>query len=823
MIRAAACYLVLCFAISGSLAIAQAPNADGAYQQLRNIALGSEAVTVNNLTLKRDAATFQLNSGTVCFLPPVQGKVTGAVFAGEGRLLRTPPLPSEERSLSLLSKEKEFSENFSHLVLRFTDGTYDEIKKAGSTASPSCDPGLLRDSQQVTRKKLHFNLDARVLQDVLSPQPGGLFVAFVPGKKYNDKILFVIDPHGALGVDPEEVELLTYDQNKEGIWAAFHYFGEYANGTAKSSQKNGVIHIEDQQLDTEVQKSGHLNGKAVTTFVAQTPGVRVVPFLLFRTLRVQSVTGDGGQGLNFVQEDKLEDPQFWVVLNKPLAAGEKYTITTTYNGKDAVSAEGTGNYFPVAREDWYPNSAHGALGEYTNYDITLRIPKGMTMAATGNLISDRAEGDHNVTVWKSEVPLTVAGFNFGKFKREEAKLDKPDMLIQSYANEEPPDWVRSLRSSANSEFVQGMDDPKGGTTAGALGNMSTVVLNKKALAEAQLSVRIYSDFFGPTSYKRLQVTQQTATNFGQSWPGLVYLPMSYLFDTTTRHQLGNMMRAHYPTFTDDPYGYFSVVAPHEVAHQWWGHTVGFNSYRDQWMSEGFADMSASIYLQMAYAKEPQKYLKFWDDERKVLLERNKAGFRAIDAGPLTMGYRVANSREGFDSYRHLIYPKGAYVLHMIRQMMWDRQTGDQRFKETMHDFVTTYNGTAATTEDFKAMVEKHMGPGMDLAKNHTMDWFFNEYVYGTALPTYRFEPSFGKAANGDVTLSFKLTQSGVDKDFVMLVPIYLELANGTIARLGSATVGGNFTVDQTVTLNGLKQQPKRAMINYYDDVLASPN
>ena len=44
-------------------------------------------------------------------------------------------------------------------------------------------------------------------------------------------------------------------------------------------------------------------------------------------------------------------------------------------------------------------------------------------------------------------------------------------------------------------------------------------------------------------------------------------------------------------------------------------------------------------------------------------------------------------------------------------MMWDRQSGDERFKETMRDFVTTYNGSAATTEDFKAMVEKHMSRG----------------------------------------------------------------------------------------------------------------
>ena len=59
---------------------------------------------------------------------------------------------------------------------------------------------------------------------------------------------------------------------------------------------------------------------------------------------------------------------------------------------------------------------------------------------------------------------------------------------------------------------------------------------------------------------------------------------------------------------------------------------------------------------------------------------------------------------------HLIYPKGGYILHMIRMMMWDRRTGDQQFKTMMQDFVKTYSGRDATTEDFQAMVEKHMTP-----------------------------------------------------------------------------------------------------------------
>src|SRR5690349_15909659 len=95
------------------------PNSDPIYQQLRNIGLGSEAVTVNNYDLKRDAATFHLRSGKVCFLSPVNGKVTGAVFEGEGSMSLTPPLPVENKMLKLLTKEDTYNENFNRLVLRF--------------------------------------------------------------------------------------------------------------------------------------------------------------------------------------------------------------------------------------------------------------------------------------------------------------------------------------------------------------------------------------------------------------------------------------------------------------------------------------------------------------------------------------------------------------------------------------------------------------------------------------------------------------------------------------------------------------------------------
>ena len=778
-----------------------AAGSDPTYQALRNLGLGGEAVSVNNLELKRDAGTFHLRSGTVCFVAPVNGKVTGAVFVGDGNFVLDPPYASERNSLKLLTKESEFSENFSQMVMRFTDSTYDDLKKAGSAGSSNCDGGPLKDIQHTTRHKLKNNLEARILEDVLSPEPGGYFIAFIHGKKYNGQELYEIDPHEGR----DQVTFMTYDENKFGEWASFPMAGEHKRGAV-----GHPIRIEHQQLDTTLEKNANLIGKAKTDFTAELNGVRVVPLDLFRSLRVRSVKTADGQALSFIQEDKNDDAEFAVILPKALAAGDHFSIATEYEGKEAVINEGGGNYFPVARSDWYPNNRGGGLGEYATYDMTFRIPKGMMMAATGVRVSENNEGGQNVTVWKSEAPQTVAGFSFGRFKMEEGKLDKPEYLVQSYANQEPPDWVNALQHSASGDELPGMGSHGSDV---ALGTMGTTGLNKKALAEGELAVQLYSDYFGPSLFKHMQLTQQTACNFGQSWPELVWIPICYYFDTTVRHQLGMDWGDR---------GYWKVVTPHEVAHQWWGHTVGFSSGRDQWMSEGFSDMSASLYLTLI-EKNPKKFLTFWNDERDLLLERNAEGFRAIDVGPLTMGYRSSNSRTGFDITRRLIYPKGAYILHMVRMMMHDNRTGDQLFKETMQDFVKTYSGQAATTEDFKAIVEKHMSREMDMEGNHKLDWFFNEYVFGTQLPSYKLDSTFDIGADGDVILNLKLAQSGVDEHFRMLVPLYLELADGNIFFLGRARLNGNTSVEQKIPLKGLKTKPRRAVVNYYDDVLATPN
>ncbi|MDD5541650.1 MAG: M1 family aminopeptidase [Acidobacteriia bacterium] len=790
-----------------------APNSDPIYQQLRQAGLSGETFAVTNVTLKRDVGNFILKTGTLYFLTPVAGKVTGAVFIGEGVFQMSPFFPWERKSLSLLTKDPEgvINEEFNQLVLRFTDDTFAELKRHGSVNTGTADAhasDVLNDIRATLRHKINYNLDGRILEDVLSTQPGGLFVAFIKGRKYSGKMIFAVDPQGIsdllpLPVQPEEVALATYDEAKLGVWCAMHLMEEYKTGEARGNQQNGVIADVSQNLDTSIERNGKLTGVAITEVKSLRDGVRVVPFDLYKSLRVQSVKDASGQDLNFIQENKEEDPQFFVILPKPVGRGEKLLIKTAYEGKEAVSNESGGNYFPnpAARASWYPNTR---FGDYANYTMTFRIPKGLTLVASGAKTSESNDGSQNVTVWHSEALQAVAGFNFGGFKMESAKNDKLGFAFESYANKEEPNMFRDLQYQLEAMEREGI---RSETT---LNNLTTTGLSKKALAEAQLSIDIYTNYFGPLPYKRIAMTQQTAMGFGQSWPSLVYLPITSFLDSTIRHQLG----------FDETKGFFKTVASHEVAHQWWGHAVGFDSYRDQWMSEGFAEFSASLFVQVIQ-KNPKEFIKFWDDEKTLLTEKNNLGFRAIDVGPVTMGYRLSNSRSGMGITRRLIYPKGAYILHMIRMMMWDRRTGDQNFIEMMHDFVKTYQNRDATTEDFKAEVEKYIAPGIKQLGNGTMDWFFDEYVYGTALPHYQFDQSIGTNAQNQPVLKVKLTQSEVNDNFVMLVPIYLELADGRVVRLGSARIIGNSSFEQEVPLGSLKEKPRRALINYLDDVLCT--
>jgi hypothetical protein len=792
--------------------VAQKGNLDPVYQTLRQLGRGEQDfagdyAVVNNLQLKRDAANFTLKSGELYFIQPVENHVTAAVFIGEGELSLTPPTEVEKNSLKIFTGETSITEPFTRLVLRFSDKTFDEVKKSanatmktgGSAASQV--RGVFRDNQDLLRKRLRDNRELRTLLDVYNPGREGYFTAFIDGKRFN-KLVFLLEPLGVPRAVPEEVALLSYGETDGGLWTAFHREEEYKKGTASSSEDHRVIDITRHEIDAAI-KGAHLAATDKVTFKNLIAGTRVVPFELFGPLRVSRVQDAQGNDLSFIQESKDEDSDFGVVLPKPLDAGQTYQLVIQYDGADALRDSGGGNFILIPRSTWYPGNANTLFAEdRAIFEMTFRYPKNYTFVGTGAAVApDSREGDLAVAKWSSgQTELAVAGFNYGRFKKKIISDKDSGYDVEFYANQEIPDELRQIQQEIEQLEARGIK------TMTTLGSISTTAIADAALADAQNAMRIYNAFFGKLPYTRIAMTQQPAAGFGQAWPTLVYMPYLAYIDSTQRMQLLGS-RGGADTF-------WRYVGPHEVAHQWWGHVIGWDSYRDQWMSEGFAEFSASLYVQ--FTRGQDKFVDFWEDLRRDITTASPAtrDRKPYTVGPVTQGYRLNSGKTGA-VFQRLGYPKGAYILHMLRMMMYEQSKGgDERFKTMMKDFVKTYFNQPISTEDFKLIVEKHMTKEMDLYGNGKMDWFFNQWVYGTQVPAYRLEYN----VTSDGVMSGKISQSGVSDDFAMLVPIYLDFGKGW-SRLGSARLIGNTSVDIT----GLKLPavPKRVAVAALQDVLAT--
>ena len=791
---------------------AQKGNLDPIYQSLRQLGKGDQDFSgdyavVNNFQLKRDAASFTLKSGELYFITPVENLVTAAVFIGDGELSLTPPTDVEKNSIKIFTGESSITEAFGHLVLRFTDKTFEEIKKSPNVMMKTGGPnaaqarGYYRDNQDLLRKRLRDNRELRTLQDLYNPGREGYFSAFIDGKRYN-KLVFVLEPRGVPGAVPEEVALFSYGQTDGGLWAAFHRQEEYKQGTASSSEDHRVIDITKHEIEGAI-KGSHLAATDRLTFRNLIAGTRVVPFELYGPLRVTRVQDAEGKELSFIQESKDEDADFGVILPKALEAGQTYQLLVQYDGSEALRDSGGGNFILIPRSTWYPGNANTLFAEdRAIFNMTFRYPKNYMFVGTGAPIEpDSREGDLAVAKWSSgQTELAVAGFNYGRFKKKVVSDKDSGYDVEFYANLEVPDELKAIQQRIE------QIESQGGKTMTTLGSISTTGIADAALADAQNATRIYNAFFGKLPYTRLAMTQQPAANFGQAWPTLVYMPYLAYIDTTQRAQLLGTRGG-----TDK---FWRYVGPHEVAHQWWGHIIGWDSYRDQWMSEGFAEFSSSLYVQ--FIRGNDKFIDFWEDLRQSIVQASPAtrDRKPYTVGPVTQGYRLNSGKTGAVAQR-LIYPKGAYILHMLRMMMYQQNKGgDARFQAMMKDFVQTYFNQPVSTEDFKTIVEKHMTPEMNVDNTGKMDWFFRQWVYGTQVPADRLDYK----VTSEGVLSGKVSQSGVSDDFIMIVPIYLDMGKGW-AKLGSARLVGNTSVE--ITDLKLPAVPKRVAVCAMHDVLAT--
>jgi hypothetical protein len=805
-------------------------NSDPAYVQLRNDGLG-DSYKVDGVTLNLDVGTVSFKTGTLTYLQPVDGVVTGAIFVGQGHFTLKPLTSADIRELSRRAGAATVEEDFDSAVLRYsrnTIPTYHEPdhQKVETPAQAADVFSKWKDrvrhrhetpigfTQAVFEGEGMDNVDADELATVYNPQHPLFINLYINGSSHKDLRFYIRARVGATPqIDsPEEVALINFggESMEDGIWYENHFGRELAAHTASSLEDRRLFAAKAYKIETDVAKNDHLFARATMTISALIPGERVIKFELLPRLRVTRVLDKDGKDMHFVQEGYKLDGSFYVILDQPFDVGTDQQITIEYEGDKVLFKAGDGSYYVAARTAWYPDL--NGFTEKSLFDLTFKVPPKNKVISVGKLEGESTEEGFAVSHWVTPSPVAVAGFNYGQYIQ--SAIDDPNThyTISGYYLSQLPDYLQRFSGSNNlpGETPAGgaMDNGRGE----ALAAMSPKKMTDYMLDQARAQMQLCTFYFGRAPYQNVAITEQPDFNFGQSWPGLVYLPIMAYIDSTQRWMLfGNI--------NQEATGFVREVTPHEVAHQWWGHAVTWASYHDQWLSEGFAEFSAGLFMQQAMpGKWEHDYLDFWDRQKRHILEKNNFGTAPNDAGPIWMGSRLDSPKtEG--AYFVVTYAKGAYVLQMLRSIMYDDEATDPKdrekpFIDMMHDFVQSHQNSAASTESFIAIVNKHIPPKLDLMKNGRLDWFFQEWVYGTEVPRYQFKYDVSPAAGG-VHVKAEVTQSEISPNFVMFVPIFADYGKGMV-RLNQVEMVGNST--RTIEFN-LPTQPKKIELNYWKDIL----
>lgn len=208
-------------------------------------------------------------------------------------------------------------------------------------------------------------------------------------------------------------------------------------------------------------------------------------------------------------------------------------------GKNAVNFA---NFYPIAcvyREgegfccDDYMANGDPFYSDVASYSVTISYPKTMTLAAGGDNISTRKNGEYNSTTFTSKNVRDVAFVLSDKFEKISAKSG--DTTVEYYF----------------------YDDEN----------------SKQSLEMAVKAVEFFSDKFGTYPYQNLAVVQTNFVHGGMEYPRLVMISDAE---------------------QGEDYGYVIV---HEIAHQWWYGVVGNDEYNTPWLDESLTEYSTALFYE----------------------------------------------------------------------------------------------------------------------------------------------------------------------------------------------------------------------------------
>ncbi len=714
------------------------------------------AANVSNLVLRRDVGRFTLRSGRLHLLSPVGGRTIAALFRGDGVFSFVPAGKVERDRLRRMEKADSLESPFTQLLLVFADSTLEELEAAlkfEADGEAGGMRGAIDPGLEFLADKDSRTFDPDFMSAYLNGERSELFFAHVK-RKVGDPIAFLVNPNEFEGVRLQtRIKTRGYDRPAEVV-TQFPLQGRRRDGRVQGERLRQAA-IEHYAMDVSLPPTGIGEiGFAATATMRIVADTVVGPWIAFELFEKLKVDSASWAGGEPATVSRGKDsPLLWIKLDAPIRPGESRTLKLHYHG-DLIDRYV--DFFRIKSSiAWYPRSLEGR--SLATFDLTFTTGFKYLLASVGDKV-DSSRADRTVrSRWVTPGPIRNASFNLGLFEGYEVEEKGAPPVTVMISEEAHKKLARAFAQQSR--------------------------MRERVGADVAKSLKFFQDVYGPSPVRRFYATEIPDFH-GEAFPGMVHLSWITFQNTS-----------------DD--GWDEVFRAHEVAHQWWGIGVDFASYHDQWLSEGFSTFSGLWYLQTVRGSNEQ----YFD-----LLRRWKSSIvlRGSEPGPIWLGRRVFATRDDdLDDYQTIIYQKGAWVVHMLRILTLDLKTmSEDRFTGIMKDFYRKYEGRRASTEDFRRVVEKHTG--------NDMAWFFDQFVYGAEIPTYKVAHRSEQGSDGQWRVKLRVRQEGVPDGFQMYVPVTLELGKDRKARVRVKVKGPVSEIDLPL----MPAEPRKVTFNDLEGVLA---
>ena len=790
---------------------AQVPPASSAatlYRNLRESGLDlTKVYHVRDATFDREDLHFALNDGWVIVGEEVAGHVNAVFFVGDGEVLVIPPDRSERASIGLFLNTGVLEEKFTSAYFRFFDDRF--LEDLDPALRKGENPEIV-DRANAAAKELARTDALRLLLAYMNTPPGA----------HQDRFLHarvVGVTHGNFDVfydeaAPEQIAVGQVAYAPGGmpfynVWTSFvsrSHRGEEPSSTTGLPWVPKSFHVK-----ANVHPPESLDGDAEVEIETLQPNTRAVLFELSRALKVSSVTSDGCP-VEFLQNEAVEGSHIaregndYVAVVLPAAPqrGQRFKLRFLYSGSVLADAGG-GLLYVGSRGNWFPN-----LGlNMATFDLEFRYPQDWTLVATGKRVSQQVVEGDNVSRWTSEHPIPVAGFNLGHY--QESEVLAGDVKVESFA---APGVERSF-PTATQTVVEPIIPPR---RIDRLHTMQVPLPKPKpageiAATEAAAAIDYLSPRIGPFPFSTLSLTQMPG-DLSQGWPGLIFLS-TYVF--VPQQERGPAANSDFDRVLFD-----RLMVPHETAHQWWGDSVYWSTYRDKWISEALSNYCALLSFERDYPKDFREVLEYY---RTRLSAKNPDGRPNREAGPVTLGHRLNSSAfpQGWDL---VAYGRGAWLIHMLRELLRDgtRPRGsdgsDDLFFSVLLGLQHQFSGSQMSTLDMQRAFERVLPKSLYYEGKPKLDWFFDGWVNGTAMPRYQLSSVRFERRAAAARASGKILQKDAPEELVTAVPIYAELQKGGLRFVSRVFADGSETQFSFTVPAGTK----RLVIDPNGTILTSP-